>query len=384
MADVFITGGVRTFIGVKGKAYRTVPAEDLAAPLLALLHTRNQAAGVPTELVIGGSCVAGGGNITRLALLKAGLPPAIPALTVDAQCVSGLESVIAAYARIKSGVNAAILAGGAESVSTQCVRSYSQNHPNHAYCLGHPSAFPSGAVYATAQATPDLLGDDAMLIGADETCRANGITGEDMLPFAVQSHERAAQAAQDGILAPYILPVHGATCDEGIRPAMSAAFARRLPPLLPQGIVTAATSCLFNDGAAFVSVCNEACAQAAAGAVFRIAGVATAAADGRRSPEAVLAALSVLLQKSGVPKERVERIDYNQAFACIDVLYRRHYDAPSNAFGGALAYGHPYAATGGVLLLHLMRAMEAHKERFGAVAIPAAGGIASAILLERM
>ncbi|MBQ0052620.1 MAG: hypothetical protein KBT11_11255, partial [Treponema sp.] len=91
-----------------------------------------------------------------------------------------------------------------------------------------------------------------------------------------------------------------------------------------------------------------------------------------------------LIEKSGIPENKIDRIDYNQAFACHDLLYKKRFSKPSNAFGGALAYGHPYGASGAVVVIHLMRALEVFGERYGIAAVPAAGGIASAVLLERI
>ena len=377
MEGVFIAGGLRTFIGAKGKAYRTVPAETLASPVLRALHEQNSAHGIETDLVISGNCVAGGGNIARLALLSAGLPDSVPGISVDSQCSSALESVIAAYARVRAGLNTAVIAGGTESTSTQCVRAWNENHPNWARA--------EQKTYSAAQFIPSALGDNAMLLGADETCRRNGIANGDMIPHIITSHRNAARAREGGVLSSLVLPAFGAEKDEGMKPALPEPLLSRLPPVLPGGVITSASSSRLSDGAAFVTVLSEENARKRAELpLFRIDSAVTVGSCGETSPESLLVALRALFRKSGIPPGRIDRIDYNEAFACLDVLYARNFGNPSNRFGGALAYGHPYGAAGAVVLLHLMKAMELERERYGIAAVPAAGAVASAILIENM
>ena len=102
MDKVFILGGLRSYIGVRNSAYRHVPAEHLGAAVLKELTARYQPSKI--DMIICGNCVGGGGNITRLMALEAGLSESIPSVTVDLQCASSLEAVITAAARIQSGL----------------------------------------------------------------------------------------------------------------------------------------------------------------------------------------------------------------------------------------------------------------------------------------
>ena len=139
MDNVFILGGLRSYIGVKNSAYRHVPAEHLGAAVLKELTARYQPPKI--DMMICGNCVGGGGNITRLMALEAGLSESIPSFTVDLQCASSLEAVITAAARIESGLADLVIAGGFESSSTQPVRSYNPNHP---YAAATQADNPSG------------------------------------------------------------------------------------------------------------------------------------------------------------------------------------------------------------------------------------------------
>lgn len=375
MKEVFITGGLRTYIGLKNKGYKNIPAENLAAEILKSLESKNRMLGINAQMVVAGNCTGGGGNLARLSLLKAGFDDSIPGITIDAQCTSGLESVITGYARIKSGLNSVVICGGAESASTCCIRSYNENHPNHDPAKEDNS-------YVSAQFIPEIYSDNSMILSADETCRRHGFSPKDLAAPAVQSHRKALESKD--LLKEIILPVFGLEKDEAIRNSISEEFVGRLAPVLPDGIINAATSCLFNDGAAFLTLTDKAHARKVSGSVFKICNAVTIGSSRFLSPESMTVAVEALIEKSGIDKSKIDRIDFNQAFACLDLLYEKSFSKPSNAFGGALAYGHPFGASGAIVVLHLMKALEHFNEHYGIAAVPAAGGIASAILLERI
>ncbi len=377
MAEVYITGGLRTFIGLKDKAYKNIPAENLAAAVLKKLRLRNENEGIKTQSVIAGNATGGGGNIARLALLKAAFSDSTFGVSLDAQCASGLESIIAGWTRIKSGMEDAVIAGGTESASTRCIRSYNPNHPNFDPARADNS-------YQSAQFIPEDWSENSMIRGADETCRKYGFAPEELAESAALSHHKAFCAAQEKVFDSITVSVNGLLKDEGIRKSMSKEFALRLKPVLQDGIITPATSCLFNDGAAFLTLCGENKIKNHKGPLFKIRQAVSTGGDRFLSPENLICAIEKLIEKSGLEEKQIDRIDYNEAFACLNLLYNKHFCAPSNCFGGALAYGHPYGASGAIVTLHLMKAMELKGETFGIAAVPAAGGVASAILLERV
>ncbi|MBQ0052375.1 MAG: hypothetical protein KBT11_10000, partial [Treponema sp.] len=279
MSEVFITKGLRTYIGLKNKAYRNVPAEDLAAEVLKALKAENEKLNIREELVVAGNCTCGGGNLARLALLKAGFADEIPGITIDAQCTSGLESIITGYARIKSDINSVVLCGGAESASTACVRSYNQNHPNF-------DPLKSDNSYNSAQFIPEDFSENSMISGADETCRKYGFTEKDLILPAVESHQKAARSKE--LLESVVLSVFSLQKDESIRNSISQKFIERLKPVLPDGIINAATSCLFNDGAAFLTLTDEKNAEKCEGCVLRICDAVTTGGSRFLRPESMV------------------------------------------------------------------------------------------------
>ena len=376
MKSVYVLGGLRTPLVKHGGRFRRLPPEVFAAELLRALLRQY---GVEPDAFFCGNAVGTGGNIARLAALLAGMGECVPAVTLDMQCASAAAAVDFAFSRIASGQGHLYIAGGMESRSLQPVRRYAEEDERR-------SLLPHGE-YMTAQFSPQEMAGDAMLQGAERTAQEIGATRDELEAWALKSHARAAAARREGRLAGVILPIEGWDSDDGIRESMNAAFLRRLPPLLGEGgLTTAGTACKTNDGAALVCLCSEEhLAKTGQKPAARIAAVEMAGGDPLRSPYGAMRAADALLARLGLSYEDMAAIEFNEAFAVIDVLFARRFPALLgcyNMFGGALAYGHPYGASGAVLLLHLLEAVKAQGGGYGLMAIAGAGGVGEAILLE--
>lgn len=378
MERVCILEGLRSFIGVKDGMYKHVPGEILGAEVLSELLKRIQLKDREIDLVIGGNAVGGGGNITRLAALEAGISETVPAVTVDLQCGSALEGITMAAAMIESGAASVVVAGGFESSSTQPLRLWNPNHPDYV----------ENKSYTVAKFIPGMQGEQVMLEGAELTALEEGVKKEEMDAWILQSHERAALTAEKGLFSDVIISVKGSRRDEGIRAGMNQKLIDRLPFILPGGkVITAANACLMNDGAAFVVLCSKSYAEKAGlqpKAYFR-RGVSVGG-NPLKSPKTAVLAAGKLLAEAGLDYRNIDAYEVNEAFAVIDVLFHRRFlgmEDRYNIFGGALAYGHPYGASGALLLIHLLKALEIKKGRYGICSVAAAGGIGSAVLIER-
>lgn len=380
MEKAFIVGGLRSYIGIENSMYRHVPAEILGARVLKKVITRY----VPEkiDLVIAGNGVGAGGNLTRLMMLEAGLDESIPGMTIDVQCGSGLESIAIAAAKIQSGQADVIIAGGFESSSTAPRRGYCANHPDYEKFGGKDSW------YRVAKFMPDSHCESVMLEGAEQTARTENITRKELDCWALQSHQKAKKAREDKVLEDIVVEVEDqATQDEGIRDRMNERLLARLPYVVKDGQrITAGNACLTNDGAAFVVLCSEKYAKAKGiKAQAEFVGVAEVGANPLESPRTAILAIEKLLQKNKLEISEIDVVECNEAFAVIDALFARKYPEKVedyNIFGGALAYGHPYGASGGIIALHLLKALEDRKGRYGICSIAAAGGIGTAILLK--
>jgi acetyl-CoA C-acetyltransferase len=375
--EAYILGGLRSYVGVVNGMYRHIPAELLGAAVLKQVIEKYQVQ--QPDYIIGGNGVGAGGNITRLMALEAGVDEAVPAFTVDVQCGSGLESIAVAAAKINSGEADVIIAGGFESSSTQPRRGYNPNNP----------AYMGDSWYSVAKFMPGIHRETVMLEGAELAAKREGITKAEMDDWVLRSHKLATQAREQELLQGIIVPVYGATKDEGIRPRMSQRLLDRLPKVLEGGeFITAANSCLINDGAAFVVLCSSKyLAEHGLKAQARVIASAACGGDPLVSPRTAITVLQKLLAKNGLSEQDIDDFELNEAFAVIDVLFARTFAQSVdkyNIFGGALAYGHPYGASGGIITLHLLEALRQKGGRLGAASVAAAGGVGTALLIERI
>lgn len=375
--DAYILGGLRSYVGVVNGMYRHIPAEKLGAAVLEQVMEKYKID--EPDYIIAGNGVGAGGNIARLMALEAGVDIAVPAFTVDVQCGSGLESIAVAAAKIASGEADVVIAGGFESSSTQPRRGYNPNHPDYA----------GDEWYSVAKFMPGIHSETVMLEGAELAAQREMITKADMDAWVLRSHKLATAARESGVLQDIIAPVFGATKDEGIRPRMSQRLLDRMPKVLQGGeFITAANSCLINDGAAFLVLCSQKYLQEhGLMAQAKVIGSAACGGDPLVSPRTAITALQKLLDKHGLTEQDIDDFELNEAFAVIDVLFARSFPQSTNkynVFGGALAYGHPYGASGGIITLHLLEALKRCDGRFGAASVAAAGGVGTALLLERL
>ena len=416
MEKVFLLGGLRSHIGLTGGMFKTIPAEELAAAVLRKVMEKYPCA-LQADGLICGNAVGTGGNITRLAALKAGLPVHIPALTLDMQCASAAASIELAMTKIGSGMADVLIAGGFESTSMQPVRVYAKADPRYAE-----------AGFTVAQFSPDTISAKVMLEGAERTCQKHGFTREELDAFAVRSHQLAKKARDEKRLQDVVVSVSGSVGDEGIRDRMSPKLAARMPKLFTSEevaalckeqikgtesggeagiksdaesesgaglsnekstvtpLLTAANACLMNDGAAFVILVSEKAvekydlqpeAELLAGFEWGV--------DPRYSPEGAIETGAGLLQRCGLQPEEIDVFEYNEAFAVISALFARKHPELAERYcpwGGALAYGHPYGASGAILLLHLWQELKQKNGRLGLLSIAGAGGLGTALLVK--
>lgn len=377
MNNAYILGGLRSYVGVCNGMYRHVPAEVLGAAVLRNVMEKYHI--VLPDYIIAGNGVGAGGNIARLMALEAGVDISVPAFTVDVQCGSGLESIAVAAAKIAAGEADVVIAGGFESSSTQPRRGYNPNHP----------AYTGDDWYSVAKFMPGIHRETVMLEGAELAAEQENITKEEMDAWVLRSHALAVQTQQKGLLKDVVTSVCGAKADEGIRPRMSQRLLDRMPKVLPEGkFITAANSCLINDGAAFLVLCSERYLQQHhLRAQAKVLGSAACGGDPLVSPKTAILALQKLLQKQGLQEQDIDGFELNEAFAVIDVLFARAFPQSMekyNVFGGALAYGHPYGASGGIILLHLLESLKQRNGRLGCCSVAAAGGVGTALLVERV
>jgi acetyl-CoA C-acetyltransferase len=370
-----IVAARRTPFGIAGRSLAALGAAELAAPVLATLagDLGPVLGSRPVDEVVLGNCRGPGGDVARVAALAAGLGPGVPGVSVDRQCGSGLEAVRLAAALVASGAADVVLAGGTESAST------APGGPHH-----------------RARFAPQGLPDPDMGPAADAVAHARGISRERQDAYAARSHALALAAREAGDFDAELVPVGGLTRDERPRVLSPATLARLRPAFGPRGTVTAGNACGVNDGAAAVAVVSEHVRAATGLPGLRIRAGAAVGGDPAVPPLAAAPAVRAVLRRAGrcgapaTGLPRVDRIELTEAFAAqvlactdelgLDPLGRdAHRVCPS---GGAIALGHPWAASGAFLLVRLFTALGGRAGRLGLAACAVGGGQGVAMLVE--
>ena len=401
MDKVYLLGGRRSYIGVENGIYRNVSAEELGAFVIKKVMDSYDISPEDIDLVAVGNAIGAGGNIGRLASLMAGVPEKTPVVTVDSQCGSGLAAIMQAAMQIELGMADVAIAGGFESSSTAPVRSINKRHPDF--------SDDGDNVFKVAKFKPGAYDELAMFKGAERCAATFGMDRHELDMYAIRSHRRAAQARENGELDDILAgsfyeydrsrraveddePGKCANAeaeqhknrtltrkehpekDEGIRDRISEKLLTRLPALVPGGsYITAGNVCLTNDGAAFVLLCSERFLKKYKENKkyikdmneiihpFKIVDIVSVGASPDMSPVSIVPAIDKLLSRNNLKASDILAWEYNEAFAVIDKLMESYVNkdfSNANVFGGALAYGHPYGASGGIITLHLMKAME--------------------------
>ena len=371
MHRVFVLDGIRSHIGRENGMFRGLTAEYLGAAVLRELAVKHP--DLLIDRIIAGNAVGTGGNITRLAALHAGLPENVPAVTIDAQCASGLCSIQLAEALIRAGICNAVIAGGFESASTQARRIY---HPRD-------DRYQGDIPYVSAQFSPQERSETAMLDGAERVAQKYGISREELDAQALSSHQKASASMKLLDDADIIISIKGSTADESVRANMRKSLLSRMPAVSGT-LTTAGNACTKNDGAAFVILCSEEyICDISAEPKAEIMQSSLIAGDPLYSPVCAQLAAEELISKSGFAIEDIAAFEFNEAFAVITVLFAQAYPhlyERLNPLGGALAYGHPYGASGAVVLLHLLQSLG--PKDHGICAVASAGGQGSAMLVQ--
>ncbi|WP_270731795.1 thiolase family protein [Shimia sp. Alg240-R146] len=337
----------RSALGRAGGMFASLEVEDLAAPVMQAALTDARLAPDQLDEVILGNAAGPGGNVARLAALHAGLPAAIPAVTVDRQCGSGLEAVWQACLRIASGSATCVLAGGVESQSRAPLRS-----------LPASGTLPALS-YARARFAPDAIGDPDMGEAAENVATAHNIARARQDTFAERSQARAAEAQTAGAFSAEIVAIAGRAQDECIRTGMTATRLARLRPAFRKGgTVTVGNACPLNDGACMVIVTSAASAKSLGHTnVLAYLDAAAAGVDPNLLGIGPVASTQKLLARNpDLSIDALTHLEFNEAFAaqtlaCLDALDID--ETLPNSQGGAIALGHPFGASGAILVTRL-------------------------------
>ena len=380
MRDAVIVGAVRTPVGV-GKPIKGLLSDvhpvDLSARVLNALVSRT---GIdPTEIddVIWG-CVSQvgeqGANVGRSAVLAAGLPEEITAVSIDRQCGSSQQAVNFAAAGVVAGHYDVVVAGGVESMSRV---------PMFSNMVGGDGPF--------SAALNERYGNGLVPqgISAEMIAARWGLSRTRLDELAARSHERAAAATARGDFAAEIVPVGEVVADQGIRPGTSVETLAGLPtPFQANGVVTAGNASQISDGsAALLITSSQRAAELGLTPLARVHSVALAGVDPIIMLTGPIPATQRVLKRAGLDLADIDAFEVNEAFASVLGAWQKEFDVDSdrlNPCGGAIALGHPLGASGARLMTTLVHHLRRTGGRFGLQTMCEGGGMANATIIEAL
>lgn len=388
--DIVIIAAKRTPMGAMLGAFAALSAPELGA------HAHSAAieqAGINAsdidEVISGCVLQAGIGQApARQAAIKADIPNAIGATTINKMCGSGMKAVMLAHDLIKAGSAQIVLASGMESMTNA---PYLLSKARAGYRLGHGELkdhmFLDGLEDAYEPGT--LMGSYA-----DATAKKYQFTREQQDAYAIESMERALAAQQQGTFADEIVPVTiigrkgntTITADEGPDAAKLTKIPQLKPAFHADGTVTAANSSSISDGAASLILMTA--ANAKARGLQPLAKI-VAHASHAQAPEwfttAPVAAIRTLLDQANWTTDDVDLFEINEAFAVVAMAAITDLEldpARVNVHGGACALGHPIGASGARILVTLLYALKQQNKTRGVAALCIGGGEATAMAIE--
>ncbi len=388
MADAVIVSAVRTAIARAPGALQHVPPEMFGAAVMREAVRRAGLEGGEVEDVIWGNTMAGGGNMGRLTALQAGLGVEVPALTVDRQCGSGLQAICLAGQAIAAGDGEILLAGGSESMTRA---PYLMERPQAAFQRMPPR-------FMRPRLSPDAIGDPPMGVTAENVARRYSVSRADQDAFALRSQQNAARAIREGRFMEQILPLPIPAAkgeavpfaqDEHPRPDTTLErLAALRPAFLEDGSVTAGNTSGINDGAGATVVMSAAAAERRGlQPLGRLVAWAVAGVDPNLMGMGPVPAVRKVLGKAKMTLEQIDLIELNEAFASQSLACIRELGMDMervNVNGGAIALGHPIAATGAILTAKLLYELRRSGGRFGLVTACIGGGQGIAAIFERV
>jgi len=392
LQDIVIVSAARTGVGKFGGSLSKLSATELGSLVVREVLTRSGLdPALVGEVIMGQVLAAGAGqNPARQALMKAGIPQEVPALTINAVCGSGLKAVMLAAQAVAWGDSEIVIAGGQENMSAS---PHILNNSRDGQRMGDWKMIDSMIV----DGLWDVYNQYHMGITAENVAKAHGITRDMQDALALASQQKAAAAQAAGKFKDEIVPVHLPqkkgdpivfASDEYINLKTNAeALAGLRPAFDKAGSVTAGNASGINDGAAAVMVMSAAKAKSLGlTPLARIASFATSGLDPATMGMGPVPASRKALERAGWKASDVDLFELNEAFAAQACAVNQSLDidpARVNVNGGAIAIGHPIGASGCRILVTLLHEMQRSSAKKGLAALCIGGGMGVALALER-
>jgi acetyl-CoA C-acetyltransferase len=391
MNDVVITAALRTAVGKFSGSIAKVSASDLGAQVIkALLFGSGVKPEQVSEVILGQALTAGcGQNPARQALIRAGIPAMVPAMTIGKVCGSGLKATHLAAQAIKCGDAEIVIAGGQENMSAA---PHVLQGSRDGFRMGDAKLVDSMII----DGLWDVFNQFHMGITAENVAKQYEISRREQDEFAAASQQKAEAAQKAGRFKAEIVPVEIASkkgttifdTDEFIRYGATAeALAGLKPAFSKDGTVTAGNASGINDGAAAVIMMSaKKASELDLKPLARIKAYASAGVDPKIMGMGPVPASQLCLKRAGWTHADLDVIEVNEAFAAqaIAVNKQMGWDTSKiNVNGGAIAIGHPIGASGCRILVTLLHEMIRRDARKGLASLCIGGGMGVALAVER-
>lgn len=390
MQTAVIVDAVRTPTGRRNGKLKDWHATDLAAHTLEALVERNSLdPGLIDDVIMG--CVSQTGeqgvNIGRNAVLAAGFPEEVPGITIDRQCGSSQQAAHFAAQGVMAGVYDIAIASGVESMTRVPMLVTAQQGPGVPFGPKMLERYDHGLV-------PQGL-------SAEMVAEKWDISRVELDVISLESHQRAARATEEGRFENQIVPVpvtvdgveESMTIDEGIRWETSLEKLASLKPAFKEdGVITAGNSSQISDGSAAILIMSEEkAADLGLRPRARFVSFSLAGVDPVMMLTGPIPATHKVLERAGLTMDDIDVFEVNEAFSSVVAAWRREMpgdDAElwerTNVNGGAIALGHPLGCTGAKLLTTLVHELERSGGRYGLQTLCEGGGLANALIIERI
>jgi len=392
MADTaYLVAAVRTAGGKRDGSLSKWHPADLGAKVLDELVARTGINPADVDDVIFG-CVdqvgAQSGNIARNSILSSSLPESVPGTSVDRQCGSSQQAIHFAVQAVMSGTQDVVIAGGVEVMSMVPIGASIKD----GYEAGHGLPFDSDGI---KQRYPGIF--FSQFTGAELVAEKWKLSRETLDAFALLSHQKAANATNEGYFDKEILPIAGKNSegmtdlvlkDEGIRYDASLEALAGLRTVTEGGVITAGNASQITDGAAAIMVCNEAgLKKISSDPMARFVAISVVGDDPVFMLTGPIPATHKVLKVAGLSINDIDIYEVNEAFAPVPLAWEIEVGAHRdklNVNGGAMALGHPLGATGAKLMTTLVHELHRREGKYGLQAICEGGGTANATIIEKL
>lgn len=391
--EIVLVGACRTAVGKMGGVFSSIPAVDLGA--IVIKEALNRAGISPDDVdeVLFGNVIGAalGQNPARQAAVKAGIPYAAPALTLNNVCGSGLKTVNLAAAMIEAGEADVVVAGGMENMS---MAPYAMTKARFGYRMNNATMIDT----MVNDALWDAFNDYHMGITAENVAEEYEITREEQDAFAAWSQQKCEAARKAGRFDAEIVPVPVKvkkdvvmiTADEGPRDGVTAESLGKLKPAFRKedGTVTAANASGINDGAACVIVMSaEKAKELGVKPMAKWIGGASGGVDPRIMGVGPATSTKKAFEKTGLNIKQMDLIEANEAFAAQALAVGKLLnwdDSKVNVNGGAIAIGHPVGASGCRILVTLLHELQKRDGKYGLATLCVGGGMGVTTIVENV